>query len=112
MNNGVDLVFSKKKKKIAWIWAFFFLLAGLGKFFGPPQPCLPFWAHKQKRCGFGWIVIEGPNQPGQDTLFHPLFWEMVLSCFPNHQSEIMIDAYLIALLNDLELDFHILVDES
>ena len=34
------------------------------------------------------------------------FWEMGLSCFPNHQSEIMIDADLITLLYNLELGFH------
>ena len=34
---------------------------------------------------------------------------MVLSRFPNYQSEIMIDAYLIALLYDMELGFQILV---
>ena len=63
----------------------------------------------KKKSGFGWIYIEAPNQPGQVTLFHPLFWEMVLSRFPNRQLEIMIDVYLIALLYDLELGFHILV---
>ena len=34
---------------------------------------------------------------------------MVLSRFPNRQLDIMIDVYLIALLYDLELGFHILV---
>ena len=64
---------------------------------------------KKSGFGFGWIYIEAPNQPGQVTLFHPLFWEMVLSRFPNRQLEIMIDVYLIALLYDMELGLQILV---
>ena len=54
MNNGVDLVLPKKKKK-AW-----------ENVLGLHNQIFHFGLINQKKCGFGfgWIFIEAPNQPG------------------------------------------------
>ena len=109
---------------MAWIW--FFQKKKKKKCrSGPFSFCWPVWENvlglHNQIFHFGlinkkmWIWMDFYRRLKSTWIGHSLsslFWEMVLSFFPNRQLEIMIDAYLIALLNDLELDFHILVDES
>ena len=64
-----------------------------------------FCLGSQTKDGFGWFFKEAPNQHDRSLFFILFFWEMGLSCFPNHQSEIMIDADLVTLLYNLELGF-------
>ena len=52
MNNGVDLVLFKKKKKV---WENVLGLHNEIFNFGLINP------KKKKKCGFGWIFIEAPN---------------------------------------------------
>ena len=64
------------------------------------------WGHKLKMDFDGFLKMPQINMIGHFfSFFFYLFWEMGLSCFPNHQSEIMIDADLITLLYNLELGF-------
>ena len=90
---------------IVWVWAFFFSSARLGSFHMGKF----IWASETKyselvsrnNCGCVWTFLKGPNLHGEVTIFRHLFWEIVFSCFPNLQSEIMIDANLIILLYNL-----------
>ena len=57
MNNGVDLVLYKKKKKV---WENALGLHNQIFNFG----LIKIKKKKEKKSGFGWIFIEAPNQPG------------------------------------------------
>ena len=80
--------------------ASFFQLARLGSFnrgnwFGPPNPTLPFWAHKIKK----WFLMDlyrSPKSTRTSPFFHLFFFFLAKSNFPNCQSKIMIYEYLIS----------------
>ena len=78
-----------------------------------------FWAAKTKSSILGsetkkiWIWMDfyrsSKSNMNRSLFFHPLFFgEMVLSCFPNCGSMIMINTVVIDLLYDLEMGFHFL----